>query len=214
MTQNTRIYYKIANKLDLVVICIITACDLVNDNMIEQLINDFKELVKSNNSDKNVLIIKSSNDINLFVRNVDELIIPLLIISSKTGKGFKNLEEIMLKLPCDLSLMNQNVLDKYKFSKNTIYKTLNFIEEELFIFDIHEHFTTINKKVVVAGFINKGKISLEDKCYLGPDKKGNYTAVEVKGLHSKKIPTKTAYKGDFITICLNSNLFYYLINNI
>lgn len=187
-TENTKLYLNIAMKLSLIVIPIFTGSDLVDVETLDQLISDFKKFLLMNEYKKIPILIKSKSDLSLFGRNIDEAIMPLFAISAKTGNGLEFLTGFLKELPTF----------KYNLKAS--------LEKEPLIFDIHEHFNTIKKKVVVAGFISKGVITLGQKCFLGPNKLGNYMIVEVEGLHCKKIPTKFGYKGQFITICLKSKL--------
>ena len=155
------------------------------------------------------MLVKTSDDIKLYSRNVDELIIPLFVISARTGEGMEMLIEFLNQLPSQLynNYNTYNISNEYYSSgdnKLNNNKENYVTNDDFLVFDIHEHFTTVDKKVVVAGFVNKGKLSLGCKYHLGPDKKGSYSVVEIEGLHCKKIPTKNATKGQFITICLKS----------
>jgi len=73
-------------------------------------------------------------------------------------------------------------------------------------YDIHEHFTNNEKKVLIGGIVSKGSIMLGNKYYLGPDKIGTYKIVEIEGIHCKKIPSKIVYEGQFATLSLNGKI--------
>lgn len=170
----------------------ITAADLVEPKILENLFQDLKLFIKSIRCEWMPIQVNNQKDAVLFSRNIEEGIIPIIAISSKTGEG----------IVCLVSFLNALEANKHNVGKN---------EETMF--DIHEHFyTSANKKVVVAGFVSKGKLSLGQKCYLGPNKQGQFSIIEVEGLHCKKIPTKSAFKGQFVTVCLKSIAYYlYLI---
>lgn len=190
ITEQTQLYLKIAVKLGLVVIPIVTGSDLVEQSKLEEFLYDFKQYVKSSECKKMPIIVKNNKDLLLLSRNIDEAIMPVFVISAKTGDGLENLTTFLNEIPTQIH--------NYCPPK----------EAQSLVFDIYEHFNTVKKTVVVAGFISKGMISLGQRCYLGPNKSGNYIIVEIEGLHCKKIPTKHAYKGQFITVCLKSKLNY------
>lgn len=186
LAVNTRIYLKLAIKLNLPIFIVITAADLVEPKALEMLVQDIKSFIKSIKCQRMPMLVASQKDAILFSRNIDEAIIPILAISSKSGEGISYL----------VSFINALETNKQDF-KN---------KEEM-MFDIHEHFyASIQKKVVVAGFVSKGKLSLGQKCYLGPNKQGQFTIIEIEGLHCKKIPTRSASRGEFVTLCLKSKL--------
>lgn len=164
----------------------ITATDLVEPKVLEFLVLDIKGFIKSIKCQKVPMLVASQKDAILFSRNIEEAIIPILAVSSKSGEGVSHF----------VSFLNAFEVDKNRH--NLKYK-------EDMMFDIHEHFaTSVSKKVVVAGFVSKGKLTAGQKCYLGPSKHGDFSIVEIEGIHSKKIPSKSALKGKFVTVCLKS----------
>ncbi len=176
--------------LNLPIAVIITATDLIDDKTLEVFTNDFKQFIKGLKFNKLPMIVSSMKDISLFGRNMEEGIMPIFQLSSKSGLGLDYFTHFLRILPT--SSAQNNIL----INKDNLNESL--------VFDIHEHFTTQDKKVVVAGFVSKGKLTIGNKYYLGPNKLGIYSIVEIEGLHSKKIPTKNAYKGQFVTVCLKS----------
>lgn len=173
--------------MKLPIITLITASDLIKPETLEIFINDYKAMLKKLKIKKIPLIVNSSKDIALFSRNIDEAIHPIFIISCKNGNGMDFLTDFLYLLPSSK--------EKISFKLKTDV-----------VFDIHEHFVNSDKKIIVAGILSKGKLSLGQKCYLGPDKAGNYTLIEIEGLHCKKIPTKNLMQGQFSTVCISSNI--------
>lgn len=163
--------------------------------MLEVLVTDYKNLLKSMKFRKLSLIVNATKDISLFSRNMDEPIHPIFLISAKTGLGLDNLTLFLSKLP---SRRNNNNKVKGN-SSNTLE-----LENNSFKFDIHEHFVNQQKKIVIAGFVNRGSISIGQKCFLGPNKQGIFSIVEIEELHCKKVPSKTALEGQFATISIKS----------
>lgn len=179
----------------------ITGIDLVSIEVLEKIIVDYKNLLKKLKFKKVNLEVRSTKDILLFSRNLDEAIHPIFLISSKTGAGLDYLTHFFSLIPT-----NHNFEKKILSKDNNIigiHKDCNNIG---FHFDIHEHFSNKEKKIVVAGFLAKGKISVGQNCYLGPDKLGNYSVVQIEELHCKKVPSKVAFQGQFATLCIKSNI--------
>ena len=199
LNENIRTYLIIANFLNLSVLTIFTLTDLVDKEDLDLLILNFKNLVKSLKIKKVTLIINSSEDVYLFSRNLDENIIPIFKISSLLGSNYDLLINFMslLKVPSSI-----------KTNKNL----------SLSLFDIHEYFL-VDKKIIIGGIVSLGRMSIEDKYYLGPDKKGNFKyfyikynyfnyfifrIVELNDIHFKKISSKIAFQGQYATIAVIS----------
>jgi hypothetical protein len=169
ITDNTKIFLVLADSMNLPMISIITMADLLNENDIDELIKNFKLLIKNLKLKKVPLIIKSFEDICLFSRNLNENIHPILIISNKSGSGLNYLTNMLSLLPSQISLKNFYILN------NSFTQT----SENMNQFDIHEHFI-INeekdstRKLIIGGIVSRGKIILGQKYYLGPDKHGNF----------------------------------------
>jgi GTPase len=154
LTESTICYIKIAHKLDICVITILTHIDLITEEELEAFIKDYKYLIKSLKLSKLPVHINTKDDVNLFSRNLDENIHPIFTISSKSGVGY----ELLLYF---ISLLTNN--NKIKNNYNPTMSQ----------FDIHEYFS-VDKKIIIGGFVSKGRMVVNEKYYLGPDKNGNF----------------------------------------
>lgn len=164
---------------------------------LDVFISDYKNLLKASNLKKISLIVASNKDIELFSRNIEEPIHPIFVISCKTGFGLDYLIDFF------------SLLTPKKKSIFSLYKsigldtTINIKESK---FDIHEHFVSLDKKIIVAGFVSKGKLKVGEKYHLGPDKLGKFQIVEIEGLHCRKVPSIEALEGYFVTVSIKSKL--------
>lgn len=195
-TELTKIYLSLAISLKLSLITIITACDLVKPETLDIFITDYKNLLKLFNLKKISLVVTSNKDIELFSRNIEEPIHPIFIISCKTGFGLDYLIDFF------------SLLTPKKKSIFNLYKSIGLdttINNKECKFDIHEHFVSLEKKIIVAGFVSKGKIKVGEKYHLGPDKLGKFQIVEIEGLHCRKVPSMEALEGYFVTVSIKSN---------
>lgn len=159
ITDNTKLFLIIANSMNLPIISLITMSDLVNDYDMEELIKNYKFLIKSLKLKKLPLLIKSFEDISLFSRNLNEKIHPILVLSNKSGMGLEYLVNLLKLLPTQHSMINLSADDMFCQ------------------FDIHEHFLVTEKessKLIVGGIVSRGKIVVGQQYYLGPDKNGNF----------------------------------------
>lgn len=184
INDSVRLYINLAVSMDLSMITIVSSIDLSSKMKLEQLIKDYKTCLKSLGFKKAPLVVNSLKDIALFSRNMEEAIHPIFLISSKTGEGLDLLINFLSMLPFRTPSINLN-------QKGTQV-------------DIHEHFTNLEKKILVGGIVSKGSCRLGDQYYLGPDKFGSFKLVEIDGIHCKKIPSKKIYQGQFATLSLKS----------
>lgn len=187
VNDSVKLYINLAVSMNLSMITIISSIDLSNKPQLEQLIKDYKICLKSSGYKKAPLVVNSDKDISLFSRNIDEAIHPIFLISSKTGEGLDLLINFLSMIPFRTPSIN--------LSKNDTQV------------DIHEHFSNIEKKILVGGIVSKGSCKLGDQYYLGPDKFGLFKLVEVDGIHCKKIPSKKIYQGQFATLSLKSKYY-------
>lgn len=154
LTENIKTYLVYANFLNLSVITVFTHIDLVDIDMLEEMIINYKQLLKSLKLKKVPIMINSNEDVALLSRNIEENINPIFKISSKSGLGYDMLINFIYLLPVPQTL---------KLNKNLSVSQ----------FDIHEYFL-VDKMIIVGGIVSKGRMCKGDKYYLGPDKKGNF----------------------------------------
>jgi GTPase len=155
--------------------------DEISKPELDELLKNYKGMVKSLKISKIALVVNSTDDLVLFSRNLEEKIHPIFLISNKTGEGLENLTHFLYLLPNKC-----NYID-------------NFTE-----FDIQEHFS-VDKKVIIGGIVSRGNIVLSGEYYLGPDKSGCFRMVEVEDIHCKKIPVKLANQSQFCSLNIKSN---------
>jgi GTPase len=198
ITEKTKIIINAAVNLGLPIVTVISGIDLISNEALDSLIQDYKKFLKAMKFKKLPLLVSSEKDIALFSRNLDEPIHPIFIISCVTGFGLDYFTKFLSLAP---SLSR----------KSTLEHSLNLLNNNSSLFEIQEHFLNLEKKVVVAGFVVRGKICIGQKYFFGPDKTGAYDIVEVESLHCKKVPSKAAFIGQFTTICLKSKLKFNII---
>lgn len=180
--------------MNLPIVALITKVDLINLDDLYDLLNNFKTILKSEKKGKNPLIAKNSDDIVTFSRNVSEGILPIFLISNKTGAGL------------DLFINFLNLLPERKKDCFDIVNSKNEKSEvDEHQFDILE-LAKIDGKVIVAGIISKGMIFKGAQCKMGPDSQGNFKLAEIISIHCKKIEVKSVTKGQFCSLCLDHNV--------
>jgi GTPase len=200
ITENTKLFLMLANSMNLPIVTIITMSDLVNQSDIDELIKNYKFLIKNLKHKKVPLVVNSLEDIMLFSRNLNENINPAIIISNKTGFGYdylvnflstlilpifvgedsKNKYDIYDKEICsdhDFQGLNFNLLNNQNSSNvnnmNRDYSNITDFTSNPCQFDIHENFM-VEGRLIIGGIVSKGKIMVGNKYYLGPCKNGDF----------------------------------------
>ncbi len=190
ITNMTSDYLKIALSLGLPIVTIITKVDLIPEDDLSDLLNNFKCILKSQKKGKNPLLVQDKNDIVTFSRNITEGILPVFLISNKKGIGL------------DLFI---NFLNLMPDSQNQLsFENLSINEKET-LFDVLEIIFAENK-LILLGIVTKGVIVKECTYKLGPDPNGNFKNVQVTSIHCKKVEVKSAFQGQFCSICLDETV--------
>lgn len=91
-----------------------------------------------------------------------------------TGEGIALVKAFLSKIPVHYNFVNE---DKEICEDNEFDNTV----ETEYVIDGVYNVTGVG--VVVGGTITKGSIELNQTLMLGPDKKGNFKAITVKGMH-------------------------------
>jgi GTPase len=151
LTENSKALVLLANNMQLPIITIITHVDLLNKSELEEFIKLYKTQIKNLRFSKVPLVVNNIDDLILFSRNLEENILPIFLLSNKSGFGFDYIINFMNLLPVKKKL----------------------IKTEPAEFDIQEHFT-VNNKIIIGGIVTSGKIIVGEKYYLGPDRTGNF----------------------------------------
>jgi elongation factor 1-alpha len=99
ITNDTAIFLKMALVMDLPVLIIITKIDLLEEDDQSLFLNNLYYIIKAQKSKKNPLVAKNQEDIVLFSRSMIENIIPIFLVSNKTGKGLDLLINFLNVLP-------------------------------------------------------------------------------------------------------------------
>ena len=196
ITTTTNDFLKIALSLDLPIVTVFTKVDMVNEEDLFEFFKNFKSILKCEKKGKNPLLAKNKDDIVTFSRNINEGIMPIFVISNKTGYGLDLFINFLNLLPVntkdDLSKLG-------KYNSNLIMSAENQ-------FDILETMTIDNKIPILAGIVSRGSIYKGGQYKLGPDSNGNFKLVEVLSIHCKKIEVKSAANGQFCSIQLDNSI--------
>jgi GTPase len=108
-----------------------------------------------------------------------EVICPIFNVSSVNGTGFEQLRSFISKLTSRFHLMNT-------------FRS----ENERVEFRIDGHFNVKGIGLVLSGVLVAGKVRKDMQLKLGPDKKGDFRVITVKGIHFKRSPVDEITAGN------------------
>jgi GTPase len=189
ITKSTFDYLKLALSMDLPIVTILTKIDMITDEEDKAtLLNNFKCILKSEKKGKNPLVVKNKDDIVTFSQSINEGILPIFLISNKTGTGldlfinFLNLLPAITDLDDSTSVSNKDV-------QFDLLETIN-----------------VENKFILAGIVTKGILIYDTQYLLGPDLEGNFRTAKLISIHCKRKSVKTAKKGQFCSILLDDSV--------
>lgn len=196
ITNNTVLFLKIALSLNIPVIVIITKIDLVNEEDFKSVLCNFSIVLKKEKSGKNPLVVKNKEDIVTFANNIDEGIMPIFLISNKTGIGLDYLNNFLSILPMTSTM---NSITNFKKPKEDEMATMEFHFLEI----LHKDIRNGVHHLIVEGIVTKGVILKEEKYKFGPfqnEKKQYYLIAKVLNIHCKKMEVHYATKGQYCSV--------------
>ena len=199
ITNNTLLFLKIALSINKPVIVIITKVDLVNEEDIKIVLCNFNIVLKKEKSGKNPLVVNNKEDIVNFANNINECIMPMFLISNKSGFGLDLLNNFLSILPTVDNTSNDIGNSSSMDNEN---------DDEYFKAEFH-FLEIINKdnkgNIIIEGIVTKGTIYKGEEYKCGPlDNNNNsnkkYTLCKVVNIHCKKMEVHSAFKGQFCSI--------------
>ena len=211
ITNNTVLFLEMIFKLNIPVIIVFTKIDLINENDRENILFIFNKIIRRFQIGKNPLLVKNKNDILLFSSNMNEGIIPMFLLSNKSGEGLDFINNFLSILP----KQEHNYFTNNKNNDMNDYLNLRFD-----FLQIHkEKEGKNNKKFIVEGIVTQGIIISNEYYNLGPfnEKKNNeYIKVKVQSINYKKNNVQYCIKDQFCSLEIlleNENNLYEKIRN-
>lgn len=215
ITNTTVLFLKLSLEMKLPLIIIITKIDLINPSDLSNILPYLKTILKSQKSRKNPLLVQSKEDVVMFAKNMDEAIIPVFLVSNKTGIGLDYLNNFLSILPLlpkqtdEDALLNDDNIDEEVVS-DCLGMEFHFLE----IIKNHPKENAIIEGIITEGSLYKnqiyklGPIDHKGKCPSSPHnikvitqtKTKTFINAKVINIHCKKMSVNTATKGQFCSI--------------
>ncbi len=167
ITKMTREHMMLLLFLDIPFIILVTKVDMVPENIKNLTINRLKKIINNQNIKKKSYLfseneIKCKEELDKF-NTLDNIFIPILPISNKTGLNIENLKYFLF-----------NLKPKNHWPKENINGTIMYIDSK---------FNVKGIGLVVSGTVRGKSIKLNDKLWIGPinDK---FIPFKVKSMHN------------------------------
>ncbi len=141
-------------------------------------------ILRSSNVRKKPFQIKKVSDIAIIQDNL-QIICPIVPISCVTGEGLDMLHHLLASLP------------KRRRHQNKIGRPLEFLVEDIF----HKS-QAGGGSTIVSGFVNAGRVSVDQKVLVGPFQDGSFKTVLVKSIHIEQTHVQTAIAGNSACLAL------------
>ena len=180
----TREHISLCVALNIPFAIIVTKVDLVEDqkigNVYEETLSDIDKTIKSPGIRRQSLKIENDDDILIAAKQVHtHSLVPIFSISNVSGDGIDNLKSFL----------------------NLLGKTPKKITDGFVKMFIDSIWSVPGVGTVVGGHLNSGKISINDKLFIGPNN-GKYDTVSVRSIHSKKVPVSFVTYGSYVCLGL------------
>lgn len=184
VTRMTREHIFLCVVLGIPFAIVISKIDIARDrqNILQETVDNIKKILKIPGIRKVPYKIKTKDDTLLCLKNMaGQSLVPMFFISNVTGEGISELKHF-------LNLTNKN-------------KTYDFSNNKDVEYHIDSVFQVNGVGVVVGGHIKSGKISVNDKLYMGP-RNGRYEQFIVRSIHVKKMNVETVENNSYACLAL------------
>jgi GTPase len=162
---------------------IMSKIDIAPKHILESTYEKICHLLKLPGVRKIPFSIRNIDDVLLCAKNIGcENIVPIFQISNVTGE---NLDLIRVFLNC---LPSRKDVTTLRSDKVRYYITDNF--------------TVIGVGTVVSGFLTHGTVKIGDKLLIGPTKDNQFTEVQIRSIHCKRVPVTEASAGRSVCFAL------------
>ncbi|GAM26974.1 hypothetical protein SAMD00019534_101490 [Acytostelium subglobosum LB1] len=179
----TKEHLGIALALRVPVYVVVTKIDRCPDNVLQDTLTDIKKILKSPGSRKLPVVIRNHDDVVVAARNfVSERIAPIFCISNVTGENLDLLRTFLNLLPAK--------------------KDWESLADKPSQLDIDSIWQVTGTGTVVSGTVMKGRITIGENLLIGPDDSGNWINVQVKSIHTKRMPVKQVKAGQNASVAL------------
>lgn len=177
VTRMTKEHLALALALKIPLIVVVTKVDICPENVLQQTLGDIQRILKMRGVRKMALIIKNDDDFITAIKSIaSDRVVPIFLVSNVTGKDLDLVRKFLNLVPprIEWALLREN-----KYPEVLIDQT---------------YFVT-GVGTVVGGTVMSGAVQANDTMLLGPDSLGAFIPVQIKSVHSKRVPVKQVVAG-------------------
>jgi len=174
----------IALALKIPIIIAFTKSDLAPAPVSEMNVQEVIKLLKMPGVDKIPVFVKDAADVSIVSKNISNgRIVPMFVISNKTGNGLDLLKKFMNFLPKRMN-WEENIKGKFKM----------YIDD---IFEVNGVGT------VVSGLIESGTVTENSELIIGPFYNGEFRRVKVQSIQKNRVTVNSAFAGQYVTLAIS-----------
>ena len=173
----------LAFSLSIPTLVVVTKIDMTPAAVLESNVQHLCKILKGPSCRRVPIIIKSKQDIIKTIQNIADKICPIFLVSNVSGDGLDLLKSFFNLLPIPAK--------KYK-------------KASPFEFAINENYCVSGVGTVVSGIVCNGIVHNGATVLLGPTSKGQFTPVQIKGVHRRRMPVDSTVAGQSTSFALKN----------
>jgi len=176
VTRMTKEHLGIALALKIPVVVVITKIDMCPDNVLKQTMSDIQKILKMRGVRKISLVVRTNDDLITAIKSINnDRVVPIFMLSNVTGENLEMFRKFLNVVPPRI---------QWEVLRDKPPEVL--IDQTYFVTGVG----TVVGGTVMAGHVTSGQTLL-----LGPDGNGNFIPVQIKSVHSKRVPVKQVIAG-------------------
>ena len=165
------------------VFVVLTKTDMCPAPVLKDTLAQLKRLLKGPGCRMVPLVVRTMDDVVVCARNmVGERIAPIFCVSSVTGTHLGLLRRFLNLLPTP--------------------KNWDALAEEPLLYSVDAKYSVPGIGTVLSGTVLQGSVGASDTVLLGPDTRGHFCTVALKGLRTNDVDARRARAGQSATLAL------------
>jgi GTPase len=171
----TKEHFHLTLALKVPTFVVVTKIDIAPANVLDNTMNVLHKMLKAPGSKKLPLLIKTDDDVLLAARNIhtNERIAPIFLVSNVTGESLQHLRKFL-----------------FLIGGRRDWEALATDLPEM---HVDNSYSVPGVGTVVSGTLIRGRIEPNQKLLLGPDPTGAFLPVQIKSIHTNRLPVTIAY---------------------
>eukprot|EP00727_Mastigamoeba_balamuthi_P014806 m51a1_g9951 putative gtp-binding protein 1 (666) ;mRNA; f:25239-27850 len=179
----TKEHLGISLALRVPVFVVITKIDMCPEHILKETLAQIKRILKSPGCRKIPIVVRTEDDVVVCARNiVSERLAPIFCVSNVSGQNLPLLRQFLNLLPSS--------------------RDWEQLAQEPLEMQIDSDWLVPGVGTVVSGTVTRGELNLDDPVLLGPDPTGAFFPVQLKSIHTKRIPVKHARAGQSASVAI------------